>query len=368
MTAQQSGPPGESDFKLSRSTVFPLVGNRSTWSHEYLLPIFATVCAALALIVVFNPTVTGKDEITEAWQVYSILGLYIAFMVNYYINQMCGRAKRLWVMALVALTTFLLLGSPLWQSLFTFFYNVIPGTAWEKSSDPAVQLAGYFFGTGLCEESFKALPLLVLALLGAGLAWLGRHSHGRLGRFAAAIRKQVCVCEPLDGIALGVASGSGFFLAETLGQYVPGIMTTAKYAGSEAFAGLVVLLARGLPDLVEHSAWSGLFGYFIGLSVLRPRMAIVLLPLGWFSAAALHGAWDASSEVTQSGAITIGCWLFLALLSYALLGGAIFKARDISPARAAAAAKAQRTEGATVHPAPALAPAGAWLSDEADSG
>jgi RsiW-degrading membrane proteinase PrsW (M82 family) len=368
MTAQQPVPPDESDFTLSRSTVFPLVGNRSTWSHEYLLPIFATVCAALALIVVFNPTVTGKDEITEAWQVYSILGLYIAFMVNYYINQMCGRAKRLWVMALVALTTFLLLGSPLWQSLFTFFYNVIPGTAWEKSSDPAVQLAGYFFGTGLCEESFKALPLLALALLGAGLAWLGRHSHGRLGRLAAAIRRHVCVCEPLDGIALGVASGSGFFLAETLGQYVPGIMTTAKYAGSEAFAGLVVLLARGLPDLVEHSAWSGLFGYFIGLSVLRPRMAIVLLPLGWFSAAALHGAWDASSEVTQSGAITIGCWLFLALLSYALLGGALFKARDISPARAAAAAKAQRTEGATVHPAPALAPAGAWLSDEADSG
>ena len=367
MTTEQPAPPSESEFKLSGSAVFPLVGGRSTWSHEYLLPIFATICAALALILVFNPTDTGKDEITEAWQVYSILGLYIAFMVNYYIDRMCRRAKRLWVMALVALATFVLLGSPVWHSWFDFFYNVIPGTAWQKSPDVAVQLAGYFFGTGLCEESFKALPLFALALFGAGLAWLGRHSHGRLGRFAAAIRKHVCVCEPLDGIALGVASGSGFFLAETLGQYVPGIMTAAKYAGSEAFAGLVVLLARGLPDLVEHSAWSGLFGYFIGLSVLRPRIAVLLLPLGWFSAAALHGAWDASSGVTQSGPITLCCWLVLALLSYGLLGGAIFKAREISPGRAAASTKAQGMEGATVHSAPALAPAGAWL-DDSDSG
>ncbi len=325
--------------------MFPLVGGRSTWSQEHLLPIFATVCVGLALVVVFNPAATGKDEITEAWRVYSVLGVYIAFMVNYYVNLMCGRPKHLWLMAVVALCTMLLLATPFWGHWYQFFYTVIPGTALEKSSNPVAQVAGYLFGTGLCEEGFKALPLFALALLGAGLAFLSRRTKGRFSRFLAWVRKQAGLCEPLDGIVLGVASGTGFFINETLGQYVPGIMTTAKYAGEQAFGGLVLLLARGIPDLVEHSAWAGLFGYFIGLAVLRPRMAFLVLPLGWLSAAALHGAWDADSSIFSSGYVVVGCWLFLGLLSYALLAGAIFRARELSPANVLAVPAVARPEG-----------------------
>jgi RsiW-degrading membrane proteinase PrsW (M82 family) len=361
MTTEQS--PGDAEFELSRGTVFPLVGGRATWSQEHLLPILATVLAALALVAVFNPQATGKDETAMAWRVYAVVGLYIAFVVNYYVHQMCGRPKRLWVMAAVAFCTFVLLQSPLWTHWYGFFYTVIPAAAWQKSADPAVKLAGFLFGTGLCEESFKALPLLALALLGAALAWLSRHGKGRVSRILAAIGRHVGLNEPLDGIVLGAASGSGFFLIETLGEYVPGIMTSAKYAGAQAFDGLVTLLARGLPDLVEHSAWAGLFGYFIGLAVLRPRMAIVLLPLGWLSAAMLHGAWDGISAITDSGAIVLGVWLFLGLFSYALLGGAIFKAREISVARAAAS---KRAHGAIPSVAPALAAASTARSDAWD--
>jgi RsiW-degrading membrane proteinase PrsW (M82 family) len=96
----------------------------------------------------------------------------------------------------------------------------------------------------------------------------------------------------------------------------------------------VDLLARGLPTLTGHCAYSGLFGYFIGLSVLRPKMAIYLLPIGYLSAAALHGAWDAADTVSQNGFVVLGLYLFLALLSYALLGGAMFKAREIPLVRA----------------------------------
>jgi hypothetical protein len=46
-----------------------------------------------------------------------------------------------------------------------------------------------------------------------------------------------------------------------------------------------------------------LFGYFIGLSVLRPGMAVLLIPLGWLSAAALHGAWDATNDLVDSALI-----------------------------------------------------------------
>jgi RsiW-degrading membrane proteinase PrsW (M82 family) len=96
---------------------------------------------------------------------------------------------------------------------------------------------------------------------------------------------------------------------------------------------------RGLPTMVEHSAWAGLFGYFIGLSVLRPGRAFLLLPLGLFSAAALHGAWDGFAEAfPNNGLVVLGAWLVIGLFSYALLAGAIFKAREISPAASAPAA------------------------------
>jgi RsiW-degrading membrane proteinase PrsW (M82 family) len=345
--------------------VFPLIGGRSTWKQAHLPPIFVTLVAGIGLLAVPLPwpqlAVNGKPasaEINAAWQVYAIIALYIAFIVNYYINQMCGRAKPRWVIVLVVLFTFLMLGSPFWNLWYDFFYNVIPGTALENSKNVVARLAGYLFGTGLCEEGFKALPLFGLALLGAGLLALSRRTKGRLSGFLTGLRKRVGVCEPLDGIVLGVASGTGFFMRETLGQYVPAAMSQEKYPAAQAFEGLVLLLARGLPDLAEHSAWCGLFGYFIGLSVLHPRKAVFLIPLGWLSAAALHGAWDGISGVTQSELILAIFLIGDGLLSYALLGGAIFKAREISPRLASSSAPAPIAKGylPTITLAPATVP------------
>ena len=366
-------PPGEAQFKLTRSEIFPLVGGRSTWKQEHLLPIFVTLIVGIALFAVPFPwpqlTSNGKPvpvEINEAWQVFSILGLYIAFIVTYYINQMCGRAKPGTLLALVALFTFLTLGSPFWSLWYELFYDVIPGTALEKSNNLMAVLAGNLFGTGLCEEGFKAWPLFLLVLVGAGLGFLSRRSKGRLSRVFARARGRYGLCEPLNGIVLGVASGGGFFIAETLGQYLPNAMNAEKYAGSQAFNGLVLLLARGLPELAEHSAWCGLFGYFIGLSVLQPRMAVFLLPLGWLSAAALHGAWDGIGAVTSSALIGVPLLIADGVLSYALLAGAIFKARDISPRLAFNSAMAARTQEASpsTMPSPATVPLSA--SDDSD--
>jgi RsiW-degrading membrane proteinase PrsW (M82 family) len=364
-------PIGEGRLQLSRSTIFPFVGNRTTWRQEHLLSIFATIIAGLSLIVVPFPGITlnSNPEINEAWQVYAIIAIYIAFLVNYYINQMCGRARPGWLQALVGLFTFLMLGGILWSIWFTFFYSVIPGTQWQKSSYAVVRLLGWWFGTGLCEEGFKAWPLLALALLGGGLAACCRHFKGRFGKFLNYLHRHIALCEPLDGIVLGVASGAGFFIKETLAQYVPGAMKDVKWAGSQAFDGLVLLLGRGLPDVAEHSAWCGLFGYFIGLSVLRPGMAIVLLPIGWFSAAALHAGWDGISAVTNNGVVLLGFWIFVGLLSYALLAGAIFKARDISPrlaAKAAAPAAAPPAAGPAMVLAPATVPVAAFETPDGD--
>lgn len=354
-------PPGDNRSTLSRSAIFPLLGGRSTWRQEHLLPIVATVIVGVTLIALPLPWPRFSDnaEINEAWQVYFILAVYIAILVNYYINRMCGRARPRWLIAASGLFTFLMLGGSYWGEWYELFYDVLPAAQWQKSSNALLQLAGWWFGTGLCEEGFKAWPLLALALLGAGLGYASRHTKGRLSAHFAGMRKRVGLCEPLDGIVLGAASGSGFFIAETLFQYVPTAMKAMKYPGSEAFQGLVLLLGRGLPDIAEHSAWSGLFGYFIGLSVLYPRMAIFLLPFGWFSAAALHGAWDGIDAVTNSFVVMMIFWVFVGVLSYALLAGAIFKAREISPRLAFDAAAAAKAQAPSASNAPLPASEGA---------
>ena len=361
-------PPDVRRLELTRSTVFPLVGGRSAWSREHLLPIFATIVVGLTLIAVPIPGLnfSANKETNEAWQVYAVIAIYIAFLVNYYINQMCGRPRPGWLLALVAVATLLMLGGSFWHVWYEVFYNVLPAAQWQKSTNASVRIAGWWFGTGLCEEGFKALPLIALALFGAGCAALSRNTGGWLSRFIGGFGKRLGLFEPLDGIVMGVASGSGFFIAETLVQYVPGVMKQVKYAGSQAFDGLVLLLGRGLPDIAEHSAWAGLFGYFIGLAVLRPGMAYVLIPLGWLSAAALHGAWDAIDAVTNNGLVIMGFWVFVGLLSYALLAGAIFKAREISPRRRARiAAGLQRRAAAPARTAIGTVPIAA---DEAPDG
>ncbi|MGH6676660.1 MAG: PrsW family glutamic-type intramembrane protease, partial [Xanthobacteraceae bacterium] len=316
--------------------IFPLVGDRSTWKREHLLPIFATIVSGVALIAVPLPglQISATPEINAAWQVYLIVAVYIAFLVNYYINQMCAHPKPGWLLAIVSLFTFAMLGSRYWHAWYNLFYNVLPAAEWQKSPHLFVRLAGWWFGTGLCEEGFKSWPLFGLVVLGAALGWLSRRANGRLGGRLASLQKRIGLSEPLDGIVLGVASGSGFFIAETLLQYVPHAMQAQKFAGSQAFEGLVLLLGRGLPNIAEHCAWCGLFGYFIGLAVLQPRTAAFLIPVGWLSAAALHAGWDGIGSITNSNLFVAVFLVGVGVLSYALLAGAIFHARDISPNQA----------------------------------
>ncbi len=342
MATGQTSKLTETRFKLSLNVVFPLLGGRSTWSHEHLLPIFVSLIVALMLMAVPFPGLQlmmgGKPApagINEAWQVFSILAIYIAFIINYYINQMCGRARSGLLQALVSVIMFWLLTSRFWDHWYDLFYFVIPAQSLEKSSNALAVIAGDIFGTGLGEEGFKALPLMGLAALSVAFAFLSRRTGGRLSGVLSGVTEHFGLREPLDGIVLGAASGSGFFIYETLVQYVPQVIENAKDPANGAFDGLVQVLGRGLPELTAHSAYSGLFGYFIGLSVLRPGMAVLLIPLGWLSAAALHGAWDATNDLVDSALIGVPVHLVIGVLSYALLAGAIFKARDISPSFAA---------------------------------
>ena len=122
----------------------------------------------------------------------------------------------------------------------------------------------------------------------------------------------------------------GFTLLETLGQYVPDITQNVAQqsgVGTGQLVGLQLLIPRILGSVAGHMAYSGYLGYFIGLAVLKPRLAWQILPVGYVSAAALHALWNATGSINALLLVVVG------VLSYAFLMAAILKARALSPTR-----------------------------------
>jgi hypothetical protein len=177
------------------------------------------------------------------------------------------------------------------------------------------------------------------------------------------LRKYFKIEEPLDGIVYGAAAGGGFALMETVGQYVSHSLVafwerfglrlleispkseiwdhirhldikTATILINQGIAligpspGVQLLIPRTLDNAFGHMAYSGYFGYFIGMAVLKPERRWRILFMGLCSAAFPHALWD-----TIPGDQTV-VETVCALLSYGLLAAAILKAREISPNRA----------------------------------
>ncbi len=274
----------------------------------YLAPAMITVGFVVSLFVAVGNAVLFN----------LLLATYIALAAYYFVYRLCGKHKPWWVLLSAGLTTVLLLRSPVLPLFIGLFRQLLPGQV-PEAGEPMnfmVLLIRMFFGAGLMEELLKALPLLGFYLLGRLLPtpW----------------KERVGISEPLDGILLGAASAVGFTLLETLGQYVPDMIqnTTLQLGdGPRQLMGLQLLIPRLLGSISGHMAYSGYFGYFIGLSVLKPRQSAVILGIGYLSAASLHALWNAIGSVSPFVLALVG------ILSYAFLGAAILKARTLSPTR-----------------------------------
>jgi RsiW-degrading membrane proteinase PrsW (M82 family) len=265
-----------------------------------------------------------EEELLRRFLIFAgLLGLYIGLGAYYFIYRLCGKSKPWWLLLGVGLLTILLFITPAWSLFELVFRQILPGDVFGLiEGKPSLTtnlvanffggnifltlLVVFFFGAGLAEELFKALPVFIAFFLGKIF-----RSPQRLG-----------VTEPLDGILLAAASAVGFTLLETLGQYVPNAIQEGG-----AVAGLQLLIPRILGSVAGHMAYSGYFGYFIGLSVLKPRQSFLILAIGYLSASLLHALWN-----TTSG---FSLWLsaIVGIASYALLVAAILKARTLSPTR-----------------------------------
>ena len=306
------GAPSNPSGSLERVTIsqlFPILSTgRQLKQKAFLIPAIVTVG-----FVVLMFTAVG-----EPLAFNMLLAAYLAGGAYYFVYQLCGKRKPWWVMFASALTTVLILLSPLLQVFLLVFREFLPGSVPSETESVSfpVLLMRMFFGAGLMEELLKALPVVGAYLLARKLPspW----------------RERIGVWEPLDGILLGAASAVGFTLLETLGQYVPEAIQNVTFQagdGAGQLVGLQLLIPRIMGSVAGHMAYSGYLGYFIGLSILKPRNFWKILGVGYLSAAILHALWNATGFFSAFGLAVVG------VLSYAFLAAAILKARALSPTR-----------------------------------
>ncbi|MFZ0818423.1 MAG: PrsW family glutamic-type intramembrane protease [Candidatus Acidiferrales bacterium] len=231
----------------------------------------------------------------------------------YLIYRLCGKVKPAWLPLVPAAMTAILMYGPIWnvfENIFGAFLGgkgLPPPQYWPAIPFPKLFYDVFFF-VGLKEEFVKALPVLLCAFLAP--------------KIAAAFARPLEIHEPLDGILIATGSALGFTLCETMLGFLPGVVHTSGLS-----AELDLLIRRIGGDIAGHVAYSGYFGYFIGLAMLRPKNRWVTIGIGWLSAAMLHTIWDYSAD---SFPILLG----VGIIAYGFLGAAILKARQISPFRA----------------------------------
>jgi RsiW-degrading membrane proteinase PrsW (M82 family) len=302
---------------ISLSQLVPILSTgKDLKSKAFLIPGIVTVVVVVSMFA----TIGSFSRFAFLLAAYLTLGGF------YVIYQMCGKSKPWWLLLGSAIMTILILATPFVFSIFTFvFRRLLPGNVQGLAPGAGFfpTLVAHFFGAGMLEELLKALPIMVAYFIGS--------------RLRSPLRERIGVWEPLDGILLGAASAGGFALLETLLQYVPEtIQRVSSQAGQGAglFIGLQLLIPRILGLVAGHMAYTGYFGYFIGLSILKPAGRWVILPIGYLTAAALHGLWNASSAFSPNENTSLVVSAIVGILSYAFLTAAILKARSLSPSRA----------------------------------
>lgn len=362
--------PGGAMLQSATPTKSQLIPVLTKWQDigrkSELAPIVVTIMTVLLLFLTMDGDVISYDyQFVEGNKIYGgtiftswyliLICLYLMLLSLYFIRRVAGKDKSWAALIGVGLFTgyllFLFQTEHDFSGMYDFFHGTLAGgepTAKDALTETFIK---HFLGTGFFEETFKALPLFVIAIAGS---FMPQEMRAKFG-----------IEEPLDGILLGAASGGGFAFWETIGQYISrellknwkissavylhGVpanlgaigawlakLNDKQYAiviaqGKQMMGwqpGLSLLIPRSLGEAFGHMAYAGCFGYFIGLAVMKPEQRWKILAIGLVSSSLLHALWDSLTFNNVLLAI-------VAILSYTVLAAGILKAREISPNRAA---------------------------------
>jgi RsiW-degrading membrane proteinase PrsW (M82 family) len=301
--------PNRSQNKSLRlSQLLPIIGTQGDLEKKgFIIPGLLTVGVIVGLF--------ATKGVPQHYNL--LLAFYIASISYYFIYQLCGKYKPWWLLVCCAVATVLFLStSVLMDPFFYVFRKLLPGEIPKGQHEFIPTFIGMFFGAGMMEELIKVLPVFLVM-------WIGRDMQSPW-------RERIGVWEPLDGILLATASAVGFTLLETMGQYVPGTITEVTNqagVGIGELIGLHLLIPRILGNIAGHMAYSGYFGYFIGLSVLKPSKRWLILAIGYLTSSTIHALWNSVGS--------FGDWArgLAGILAYTFLIAAILKARQLSPTR-----------------------------------
>jgi RsiW-degrading membrane proteinase PrsW (M82 family) len=287
------------------------------------------------------------------------LAIVLTMASLYLIYKLVGKNKSWWIL----LGSMAFTGYFLWRFqtqddfvwLYDLFHKDLAGGEANGNGSFISLMINNILGTGFFEEFVKGIPVLLVAIATPHLA--------------PDMRRRFGLEEPLDGILLGAASGGGFAVIETLGQYVSGDLAklwfktglamelpakvqnnpkamqavlshltntqafqaiTAGYHLLGTSSGVESTIIRSIDLCFGHMAFAGYFGYFIGLAVIKPEKRWKILGIGLVSAAIPHALWDSLLESRLDMPPLVAA---TALLSFGVLAAAILKAREISPNR-----------------------------------
>jgi RsiW-degrading membrane proteinase PrsW (M82 family) len=108
---------------------------------------------------------------------------------------------------------------------------------------------------------------------------------------------------PADGLLIGVASGAGFAVLETMGYaFVVLVQSRGDLAVVQA-----VLFERSVLSPAAHMAWTGLTAAALWRAAVehwRPR-ALVGFVVVFLIAVGLHTAWDAAPSIWTDGVVAL---------------------------------------------------------------
>lgn len=290
-----------------------------------LLVAILTAVIVPFMFTLLGPALEGQDARTQLNAVITmnvVCVFFLTMLLQIVIFFYSRTDRSIWTFMIPFAVVAAIMHFPILARPFFFvFREVLPG-----DYDPAQQYSfvgqfvKMFFAAGLCEELIKATPLLIGAFLTLRARTdpaLADNGFYRLAHLRG----------PLDGVVMGVFAGGGFIFIETAFEYVPrmvgNVLQQTNDPGLAMASGLLLLLPRALGGLVGHMAYAGLFGYFIGLAVIRPRQGWKLLGIGWVAAAVIHALWNSVSVI--SPVLQYG----VAIAAAVVVVAALLKARQL---------------------------------------